>query len=440
MYSEVNLIKKSGLFPSLPRLVERAFAIFSLLLYSGALTCFISPKNRLHVIALCVSFAITAITAFLLLKRWRIVTSYLIQDKFVLPITILIAISMFWSILPLPDTLYRPAFFMGTGILPFLQITLFAIYFATQYSLSGQFRLLGFMLCAAAFLSFVIAILLPHYGVMGSMDTLEDSLHAGSWRGAYVHKNILGNIMALAGIVFLTLGINDRRYRWLFGIGLILAIILVVLSKSKTALVLLPILILLLPIYKMLRWNGMILIPSVILTILLGGTLLSLLMTNLDVILGAIGRDTTFTGRSNIWFSISHHIKEHFWLGHGYNTFWFSVKSNFITVWSNVGALLPTSAHNGFLDLFLDLGFLGFFLYIASLAVNYIRAIRLIRLSRGDDNLLPLLLLTGITQINLSESYLVGENLLWLLYVSIAIGMANELRELSKRSEQLEKS
>lgn len=441
MYSGTRLIRESETVPSLHQVVERAFTVVSLLLYSGALTCFIAPNNPVNIIVQFISFTIAAITAILLLKRWKKVVYCLFAERFILIITMMTAISVLWSVLPVPDTLYRSATFMGTGILPFLQITLFSIYFATQYSLSGQLRLLALMLGAAAALSVVVALLLPHYGVMGGMETLEDARHVGSWRGVYVHKNILGNTMTVAGILFLALSNDDRRYRLLLRLGLILAIGLLVLSTSRTALVVLLILIVLLPLYKVLRLHGMVLIPSMILTFVFTGTMAVLMITNLEVILGALGRDLTFTGRSVIWSAISNNIENHFWLGHGYKTFWFAVKSKLIIVaTSSTNALTPTSAHNGFLDLFIDLGLIGFSLFIFSLFVNYIRAIRLVRITKRNDGVLPLLILTCMTQINVSESYLLGENLLWLLYVSISIGMVNQLRELSKYPEQLEAS
>lgn len=436
-----RIIRESESASSVHQVAERTFTVISLLLYSGALTCFIAPSNPVNIIVQLTSFSIAVITAILLLKRWKKVVSFLSAEKFVLIITMFTAISVLWSVLPVPETLYRSASFMGTGLLPFLQLTLFSIYFGTQYSLSGQLRLLALMLGVAAVLSVVVALLLPHYGVMGSMETLEDARHVGAWRGVYIHKNVLGLTMTIAGILFLALSNDDRRYRLVLRLGLALAIGLLVLSVSRTALVVLLITISLLPLCKMLRLHGKILIPSMILALVSTGMITILLITNARAILGALGRDLTFTGRSIIWSAVSNNIENHLWLGHGYKTFWFAVKSNLIVVaTSSTNPLTPTSAHNGFLDLFIDLGLLGFFLFVSSFFVNCIRAIRLIRVTNKDDGVLPLLILTCIAQINLSESFLLGENLLWLLYISISLGMVNTLGELTKYPEQLEAS
>lgn len=412
---------------------ERLFSIIALLLYSGGFVGFIGVTNPLYRGVQLLGLLVFLVTVFLLARRWKAVVYLLVQEKFVLLILALVMLSATWSILPTTETLYRFGGLSGLGIVSFVQITLFGIYFATRYSLGQQFRLLAWMFAIAIPASFVVAMLLPHYGVMGSMATTEDLLHAGSWKGIYVHKNILGNMMALGAIALLTLAGDAPRHRWILNLGAGLAVGLVLLSKSVTALVTLPVLFLLLHLYKTLRWRDRLLIPFTLLVLVIGGCCAFLLLNHYETVLLSLGRDPTLTGRSNIWSAVIEKIHQRFWLGYGYHTFWTAVSGDLLSLWSPFGRMRPTHAHNGFLDLWLDLGVVGFGMFVVSFISNLIKGIRLVGLTHTHTALLPLLLLTYLLLLNQAESALVREGVFWILYVSISISFVAEFKALRRR-------
>ena len=84
---------------------------------------------------------------------------------------------------------------------------------------------------------------------------------------------------------------------------------------------------------------------------------LSLLDSPFAKITNLFGRDSTFTGRTEIWESLLAAAGQQPFLGAGYGTFWVNPSTT----------IQVNQAHNGYLDVFLDLGtvgmiMLGFFL------------------------------------------------------------------------------
>jgi O-antigen ligase len=74
-----------------------------------------------------------------------------------------------------------------------------------------------------------------------------------------------------------------------------------------------------------------------------------------EELLELLGRDATLTDRTLIWELLIEFARERPWLGRGYGAFWFSdVSLLFAARW---GAL--DHAHNGYMDLWLELGYAG---------------------------------------------------------------------------------
>lgn len=82
---------------------------------------------------------------------------------------------------------------------------------------------------------------------------------------------------------------------------------------------------------------------------------------------GAVGRDPTFTDRTAIW-KIVQSIQDSPLVGTGYDSFWLG--SRLHAIWrSPVGGI--NEAHNGYLEVYLNLGIVGLFLLSALLISNY---------------------------------------------------------------------
>lgn len=407
------------------RLVEKIFVVFSLLFFSGAGSYFIAPTNPAYLIVQLTAYSIQLITIFLISVRWKKIISFVVNEKQLWILVGFVLASVIWSQMPFMVTLSHDQG-PGTGVISFIRVTLFGVYFGACYGLKEQMRLLTWVFGAAVLLSIIVALLLPHYGVTGSMILLaEDARHVGAWRGLYSHKNIFGIVMVLSAMIFYLVDVSHRG--WIAWTGFILSVALILLSTAKTSLILLLTFLALLPLYKALRWNYSLAIPFFIAAILLGGSVTAWFLENAAVILGALGRDLTFTGRTDIWAAVINKIWERPWIGYGYNVFWLGVADGSIELWGPTTSsfLKPAHAHNGFLDLTLDIGLLGLLFFIFSYIKVCWQAIKYLRFNQSAEGIMPLAYLLFMVQFNLSEPSLMRENIFWILYVSLTLSLQN---------------
>ena len=92
-------------------------------------------------------------------------------------------------------------------------------------------------------------------------------------------------------------------------IGFAIAMAVIFASQSSTALVVVLVVVVLTPFYKALRWNYTKALPFFIITILIGGVLALLSVNSAEMILTSLGRDTTLTGRTEIWPIVEWHAR-----------------------------------------------------------------------------------------------------------------------------------
>jgi O-antigen ligase len=144
------------------------------------------------------------------------------------------------------------------------------------------------------------------------------------------------------------------------------------------------------------------------------------------IFLKLVGKDPTLTGRTDIWAAILRQAVAHPWLGFGYAAFWEKTSAPAAFVRAETGWDVP-SAHNGWLDVLVQLGAIGVVLCALLLAAAYILA--LIRaLDRRDGNwaliYLSIFLITAF-----SESVLMQRNsLMWTLCIATLTKLLSEDR------------
>jgi len=400
----------------LKSITEMGFAVLVLLLFTGALIPIILYQEGGAIIApdasqgdpkvQAVWFVIYLVTLLLLPARWRYVVRLAARDKLLWVLVGIALTSVLWS--DAPDiTLRRSVALIGT--------TAFGVYLAARYKVSDQQRLLACSLAIAAVLSLLFALALPSYGV-------SSDVYAQGWRGIYSHKNQLGSIMALSTLVFLLLALASRKRRWAACAGLFLSFGLVILSNSKTALVVCTVVLALLPVYCALRWPITLAVPVLISAWLLGGGVVVWGLQNAEAILGELGRDLTFTGRTELWSLVTTMISQRPWLGYGYNGFWEGGEgANF---WMSLNYFQPTSAHNGFLDLWLQLGLLGVLAFALSFLLAFLRAAAWARVDKTPESLWPLMYLTFMLLYSMTESSIMNRNdIYWALYAATVLSL-----------------
>jgi len=398
-----------------PSTMERAFVVLTLLFLTGGFIPLFQRERGLSFDPVqgnpfyqAVFAAIYLITYLLVLVQWRAALLMLLKEKAVLLLAGIALLSVVWSDAP-EVTLRQAMALLGT--------TLFAVYFTLRYSLRQQLQLLAWTLGICAVFSLVFGLLIPDFG-------MPSGIHTAGWHGVFAHRNTLGRMMALSALLFALLAMSARRHRWILWATLIVSSVLVLLSRSASAWVVLASIALLLVVSNVLRWPHATAIPAALFVLLAGGVAVSSIFMNLETVLGAVGRDTTLTGRTQLWGYVLDKIAERPWLGFGYGGFWLGWDASSAYVWAKTN-WRPSFAHNGFLDLTLQIGLLGLVAFLVGLARGLLRAAALIRSETCREAFWPLLYILIFTiQYNLAESSILARNnIFWVLYVAGVLGV-----------------
>jgi exopolysaccharide production protein ExoQ len=339
--------------------------------------------------------------------RWRAVGRAIRSHPWTVVIPLLAAGSWWWSILP-DETVRRTISLAGT--------TFVGLYLGTRFELQRLITLLAWSLAIAAVLSVLIAVAWPAIG-------LAEGKYAGAWRGAFTHKNVMGRAMVLGLGTFLYL-VWGYRHRWLTGTLLGLVAALVVLSTSKTAAVIAAALILAVPLYSSLRSRHVGARFAAAATLALAITIGALVSSNPEEAFDALGRDATMTGRTGIWQAVLEEMRERPVAGHGYGAFWNDRSEPAANIYSALRWETP-HAHNGLLDLGLELGIIGMLVVVVSIISLAARTVRALAGDHRKEAVWVALFLTFIFLYNVTESTLVRYGtLFWVLYVAVGAATA----------------
>lgn len=310
-------------------------------------------------------------------------------------------ISYMWSIDP-GITLRRSVAVLVT--------TLFGLVLAARYDWNGMVQRLAACFAALAILSLVIPLVLPEYGVM-------QEIHVGAWRGAWVEKNYMGGFMAKGIIVMLcAFAMRPDRF-WIWLPFCALCFFLVLMSTSKTALLVALIGIggfIFLRLYRRYTFVRPILVLTVLVVL---GTIVGMLVFAPDFTFGLIGKERTLTGRTDIWAGLIESIKLKPWLGNGYGVYWKDPLGPSYYVRLQLEWGIP-SAHNGWIETWLSIGALG----VGTFAVLFLLTVILAfdRLRKGGTETYWVILSTIMfLGFSMSESTILQQNdLSWVMFVA----------------------
>jgi exopolysaccharide production protein ExoQ len=362
------------------------------------------------------------ILIFLLIINFHKIAYTLAQNKTLILLVSIAFASLLWSEVP------SETFEQLRGL---ARTTIFGAYLAARYTIKDQMNLLAWAIGIAGILSFAVCILNPSYGIATTNGVV-------TWQGIYNFKQYLGRVMALGASVYLITILRKGKNLW-FGIaGLILAFALIVLSASKTALIMLIFSILLLPVYKVIRQKANVRVIFILAILVIGASILSLIINNLEsIVVDVLGKDLELNGRSSIWTLAIDKAIERPWLGYGYVAFWKSDAGQYI-IRNTWGALVDSSngwhAHNGFLEMILQLGLVGCTILIFEICFSFYKIIILL-IKTEKFEYFWLLQFLSITIIwNLSEviTFLSASNIFWIIYVSVSLTASLEYKRLKK--------
>ena len=248
----------------------------------------------------------------------------------------------------------------------------------------------------------------------------------GAWRGIFWHKNQLGSIMALFSLVFLIVALDEfgkpQSQSFLYFVFYLFSVVVIIFSKSVAGYFLCTIISVGAPVaYLWLKTRHR--LKPVHYYSAAGFFMLALivLLLNLDFLFGLFNRDTSLTGRLPLWsYLLGHVFAESPWLGHGFGAIW-SLTSFRIATQKLLGWGFPVAiGDNGFLDILLHVGVLGFIPFLGVLTLAFIRSVRFAFQGRSLLNFFPFLLMIFAVFANISFSlFLETETFLWLMIISV---------------------
>jgi exopolysaccharide production protein ExoQ len=371
----------------------------------------------------------TAIVAWRASLAWMLLRSL---NPWLLLFTVLALGSVLWSIDPML-TIRRD--------IRLITMLMVAISFALVAWHPGRLQqllrpILTWMLCG----SILFVLLAPHLAI--HQETSPEL--ADAWRGLTNHKNTFGALCCITLLLWLHGGLS-REVHWLRSVaGCTLACVCLLLSRSATSLIASTLgtflLVLMLCSPRNFKPFTGLLVGLTALFLILYSLALLQLVPGLNLLLAPItaltDMDTSFTGRRYIWNIISEHVAQNPVLGTGYGAYWAgpnptSPSYEFIL---RMGAFYPGSAHNGYLEVTNDLGWVGMVCLIGYLFSYLAQALRVFGAERSQGALYLVLLIQQLIA-NLSESHWL--NVLSVSFVIMTLataGLARLLLELRLRA------
>lgn len=342
---------------------------------------------------------------FSFLKPSKIVKTCTRSPTIILLILLCFA-SALWSIDP--GTSLRRAFLL------FLT-TLFAIAVATRVTGIVFFRIISISCISIVFIQVLGAAVVPSIAV-------HQDQHYPAVRGFFAQKNIAGRTLLLglfSGLMLYASGTSRKLAvitisLCLMGIGLTLSATAILSSIAMIALYLI------LGRIERSRLTGLAFV-TVIFLIILAITALGSATASLGEIVESSGRDMTFTGRTLIWAALIDTIlSNNYWLGFGYEAFWGAANGSLKVNWG-MWSFIPPHAHNGFLQTWTSLGFIGLVTLNIALLQFGVKAIKSLYSSKDSVRRANLLFLPLVIIVNITEfSFLAYGNIIWIIFIYLA--------------------
>jgi exopolysaccharide production protein ExoQ len=255
------------------------------------------------------------------------------------------------------------------------------------------------------------------------------------WFGIFTQRNTLGIMMAFAIFVFYLWSRSDPEEKWSAYLWASLSFLLLFLSGSLTGFMGLWGVaiggVLLWNIRRHRRWARRILVAVAV----MAGVGIFYAVTHAASVTSFFDRDVTLTGRTTIWGASLLLGMDHPWIGHGFNAFWLGDEGPSGQIRKLAGWDVP-SAHNGYLEIWLDLGFCGLAAFFLGFLRYFGESIRYFLKGEGWEGFWPVLFLAFLMLINFAQSALVSPNyFFWILYVVVCLRLSMAKGEAREESE-----
>lgn len=337
-------------------------------------------------------------------------------------LTMLAPLSALWSMRP-PDSIRR-------GVILFLG-TLFAVYLVRTFKPVELAQMLVLTGVIVGLLGIAVSIANPVIG--------RDVRNGGAWQGVFGSKNGCAQYMLYLLSPAICFRFSRRSVRVLSYFLYLVAAVLIVMSRAKTAWVLLPALILFTGWFSQLRKIST---KSARFLAFATGGLASIAAFGIPLaagqILHVLGKESTLSGRVPLWTGVLTAILKRPFLGYGYSAFWQQgLQGEVLNIFA-ITHFEIFQAQNGFLEVWLELGIVG----LALMLLTLLQAARDATACFRDGDLSSIRWYIGLLVIsviyNIDETFFALDNSLpWLLFMVACVGLAQEARRVRNKSRAL---
>lgn len=395
--------------------VESFVVVFGYLIFSTEILKLIFSENAKvadPLVVKAVFFVFYLLIAALLLRKYDEAYYAVCSSPLLIFFIALPVLSVLWSISP-TSSFVRSITLIGSS--------LFGVYMAVQAKPTRIIRLLAYGSVIAAIVSFLFIGLIPSRGIA------QDGPWSGTWTGVYGHKNSLGAMTALGGLITIT---ALREYGWrrspLLIIGLCLQLVLLVASSSLTAQVMFAA-----GLFSAFFLGGLlrICVRNAVFLLVAVVPIVALMVASVDSesftsLLALLGKDPTLSSRLPIWESLVPYIQQRLWLGWGYEAFW-DIASTPARIIEFRLHFRPFYAHNGLVELWLGLGLVGITVFAVLWARHLLLVCRLLYMHPNNQfYAISIALIIVLTGLNLSENTILARNnIAWVLFVMMHVSL-----------------
>jgi O-antigen ligase len=274
-----------------------------------------------------------------------------------------------------------------------------------------------------------------------------DDFGVEMWTGITTHKNVLGQVVLIGGIYCLFEIIRKWRNKkavGIYSVYLIMALWLLLASpvnKSNTSIALFILGVLLLfGLYsmksKIAELNRYVVSCVVIVGIVLSGIAFfheDVAQSVVTASVQASGRDMTLSGRTDMWSDLLTIASDNPILGVGYGSFWIGNTHN---LWEK-HLWRPTQGHNGYIDVYLELGVIGLIL-LGGVVLSAYKDILKVLATDFEQGALRFLWLILIVLHNVTESsFLRGTVDMWFVFLLATINRPSGFESRDSRKAKV---
>lgn len=355
-------------------------------------------------------------STFVLASRLQRVSTFLARNGPILVYFFFCLLSLFWSSYP---WITFKHWNKGIGDLVVVLIVLTDP--RPVVALRRLFARVGFVLIP-------LSVLFARY--LGDLGRNYSYAGVQMYTGVTTQKNSLGILCLFVGLYFLWsfLGLwrereTERRTQRLIARGVILAMVVYLLwicnSMTSISCFLMAGAVMVLtgrPMIFRKRWLVHFLVAASVCF-----SLFALFFDNGGDLLQQVGRNPTLTGRTAIWSAVVSMVDNPL-VGTGYESFWLGDRLE--KFWSMQGGAfkLINEAHNGYIEIYLNLGWIGIGLLASLIATGYAR---IIGMFRNDSQAASLGLAFFVAELiyNLTEAGFRMMGPLWILFLLAILGV-----------------